>query len=166
MLELPVKEQSIEIREAGAGTLVTVIEILSPVNKRPGHEAFEAYRRKRRDFLRTEVHLMEIDLLRSGQRPPLATPLPEAPYFVFLSRGDKRPNVEIWPIRLQDSLPLLPVPLLDLDPDVPIDLGEAIRKVYEDAAYDLRIDYHREPPPPQIPPEDLAWMQGRVRDQV
>jgi hypothetical protein len=96
-LEVPVKEQAIEIRETGSGTLVTAIEILSPVNKRPGHDAFEGYRRNRRDLLRTNVHLLEIDLLRAGARPPLLTPLPEAPYFVFLSRDGKRPKVEIWP---------------------------------------------------------------------
>lgn len=41
--ELPLKLWTVEIREAGLGTLITSIEILSPVNKRPGHEAFTAY---------------------------------------------------------------------------------------------------------------------------
>jgi hypothetical protein len=74
-LEVPVKEQRIEIRESESRVLVTAIEILSPVNKRTGHEAFQTYRRKKRDLLRTTVHVLEIDLLRGGNRSPLATPL-------------------------------------------------------------------------------------------
>lgn len=158
-LEEPIKEQSIEIREVATGLLVTAIEILSPVNKRPSHEAFEAYQRKRRDLLRTPVSLMEIDLLRTGQRPPLLTPLPDAPYFIFLSRGDWRPKVEIWPLRLQDPIPVVPVPLLDPDPDVPLDLGRAIHTIYDRAAYDLRIDYRQPLPKPEFPPEDTHWLE-------
>jgi hypothetical protein len=163
VLDVPVKLYSIEIREAATGLLVTAIEILSPVNKRPGHEAFESYRRKRRDLLRSAAHLMEIDLLRAGHRPPLATPLPQAPYFVFLHREQRRPAVEIWPLRFQDSIPLLPVPLLEPDPDVPLDLGRAIQTIYDTAAYDLRIDYRQPPPKPDLSPEDAAWVEARLQ---
>jgi len=67
----------VEIHSTAAQQLVTVIEVLSPVNKRPSHEAYQAYQRKRRDLLRSEVHLLEIDLHRmdkpwvsSGQQVP------------------------------------------------------------------------------------------------
>jgi hypothetical protein len=163
VLEEPIKLYSVEIREAATGLLVTVIEILSPVNKRPSHEAFEDYRRKRRDLLRSSAHLMEIDLLRAGHRPPLVTPLPEAPYFVFLHRGDHRPKVEIWPLRFQNSIPLLPVSLLEPDPDVPLDLGRAIQSIYDATAYDLRLDYSQPPPKPDLAPEDVEWVTARLQ---
>lgn len=158
-LEIPVREQRIEVREASTDDLVTAIEILSPVNKRPGREAFEEYRRKRRTLLRTSVHLLEIDFIRSGQRVPLATPLPDTPYFIFLSRAEDRPDVEIWPIRLQDAIPVVPLPLLEPDPDVPLDLGRAIHALYDRAAYDLRIDYRQPPPKPDLLPEEVAWVE-------
>ncbi|MCI0696219.1 DUF4058 family protein [candidate division KSB1 bacterium] len=163
VLEEPIRLYSVEIREAATGLLVTVIEILSPVNKRPSHEAFEDYRRKRRDLLRSSAHLMEIDLLRVGHRPPLVTPLPEAPYFVFLHRGDNRPEVEIWPLRFQNPIPLLPVPLLAPDPDVPLDLGRAIQSIYDAAAYDLRLDYGQAPPKPDLVPEDAEWVRAQLQ---
>src|SRR3954452_23422590 len=53
---------SVEIRTAGSRELVTAIEILSPVNKRPGHDAHRDYHRKRRALLRSEANLLEIDL--------------------------------------------------------------------------------------------------------
>jgi hypothetical protein len=48
-LESPLRLYMIEVHEVSTMKLVTVIEILSPVNKRPSHEAFDEYQRKRRD---------------------------------------------------------------------------------------------------------------------
>ena len=67
------------------------------MNKRPSHEAYHDYQRKRRALLRSTTHLLEIDLLRGGERPRLAQPVPRAPYYVTLSRVDRRPYVEVWP---------------------------------------------------------------------
>ena len=161
--EVPVRLHSIEIRETQTGLLVTAIEILSPVNKRPGHEAFESYQRKRRDVMRSEAHLLEIDLLRTGSRFPVVTPLPDAPYFIFLSRAGRRSKVEIWPLRIQDPIPMIPVPLREPDPDVPLDLNQAIHTIYDRLAYDLRIDYTRPPPKPDLPAKVGAWLQARLQ---
>jgi uncharacterized protein YjiS (DUF1127 family) len=162
-LELPVKVYSVEVREAKTGSLVTAIEILSPVNKRPGHDAFERYRRNRRALLRSSAHLLEIDLLRGGQRPPFLTPLPPAPYFVSLSREERRPQVDVWPLVLRDPVPIVPVPLASPDPDVPLDLGAAIRVVYDRIACDARVDYTQAPPPPSLPTEDSEWLQQLLK---
>ncbi|MBI4586212.1 MAG: DUF4058 family protein [Planctomycetes bacterium] len=52
-MELPLRLYTVEVRETGTLRLVTAIEILSPVNKRPGHEAYQDYLRKRRELLRS-----------------------------------------------------------------------------------------------------------------
>src|SRR5262249_434548 len=49
-LEVPVRLARVEVREAGTATLVTAIEILPPINKRPGRER-QKYLRKRRELL-------------------------------------------------------------------------------------------------------------------
>ena len=118
-MEEMVETFSVEIVTADENVLVTAIEILSPVNKTPGHDAYKGYLRKRRDLLYSEVHLLEIDLLRAGTRPQLTQPVPDAPYYVVLSHEERRPTVEVWPIQLHEPLPVLPVPLLAPDPDVP-----------------------------------------------
>jgi hypothetical protein len=161
--EIPAKAQRLEIRTVGSEALVTVIELLSPSNKRPGTESFESYQRKRRDLLRSDVHLLEIDLLRRGVRWPIETPLPNAPYFVFLSRAGRRPTVEIWPLTMQQPLPLIPVPLRPPDPDVTIDLAAALARVYELGAYIFRIDYHKDPPSPLFSETDAAWIDEQLR---
>jgi Protein of unknown function (DUF4058) len=161
-LEESVTAYDVEIREIKSGMLVTVIEILSPVNKRLGHEAFETYQRMRRDMRRASVHLLEIDLLRGGSRVSMTTTLPDAPFFIFLRRSGSDAT-EIWPLRLQDPIPVLPVPLHSPDPDVPLDLDRAIQSIYERAAYDLRIDYGQPPPKPDLTAADAQWLDGQLR---
>jgi hypothetical protein len=108
---------------------------------------------------------MEIDLLRGGQRMPLEAPVPVAPYYVMLSREECRPTVQVWPIHLQERLPTVPAPLLEADPDVPLDLGAVVASVYERGAYERRIDYTIAPPPPALSETDAAWMDRLLREQ-
>jgi hypothetical protein len=162
-LEFPTRYHRIEIRPVGEETLVTAIEILSPVNKRPGAEAADAYDRKRREIFNSDAHLIEIDLLRGGRRPALLEPLPDAPYFIFLSRATRRPVIEIWPLPLQTPIPIVPIPLQWPDPDIPLNLNEAIAHAYRSARYDLRIDYRQSPPAPELPAEDAAWLDDLLR---
>src|SRR4029434_4986123 len=61
------KLRTVQVRETATDTLVTAIEILSPVNKRG--DGLHLYRAKRKSLLRTDVHLIELDLLRDGERP-------------------------------------------------------------------------------------------------
>jgi hypothetical protein len=164
-MEIPTRYGRLEIRTVDDQALVTAIELLSPANKRPGAEGYDAYIHKRREFFRSEAHLLEIDLLRGGCRPPLATPLPDAPYFIFLSRSERRPYVEIWPLTLREPIPTVPVPLLRPDPDVPLDLTQALGRIYRNARYERRIDYRKSPPPPELSADDAAWVDARLREQ-
>jgi hypothetical protein len=161
-LELPLRLLTVEIHYTATLELVTAIEILSPVNKRPGHDAYRDYRRKRQELLRSSAHFMEIDLLRGGTRPPLEKPVPAAPYYVTLSRADRRPHVAVWPIQLWDELPLLPVPLLEPDPDVPLDLAQAVTAVYQRGGYTSLIDYSQPPPSPPLSDEETGWLAEAI----
>ena len=114
-------------------------------------------------MLLSTAHLMEIDLLRGGQRVPMQQPLPDYPYFVFLSRAEKRPLTDVWPIRLSDPLPAVPVPLLPGDADVPLNLQEALASVYDTFHYALTIDYTRPPETPRLPPREAAWAEEWLR---
>jgi hypothetical protein len=158
-LEAPLEILSVEILQTDNEVLVTAIEILSPVNKQPGHDAHADYLRKRRELLRSDVHLIEIDLLRGGERPPLEAPVPPAPYYITLSRAQRRPFVVVWPIPLNARLPTIPVPLNAPDPDVPLKLNEIVVAVYERGGYDVQIDYRQPPPPPDLWPEEVAWVE-------
>ncbi len=162
-MEVPLRLYSVEVRETGTMRLVTAIEILSPVNKRPSHEAYHDYRRKRQEIFRSSAHLIEVDLLRGGERPPLEAPVPSAPYYITLSHADHRPHVKVWPIQLWEQLPPIPVPLLAPDPDVPLDLGAVVSAIYERGAYSLLIDYRQPPPLPALSDVEAAWVDEHLR---
>ena len=63
-----IREMFIEIRRAGnsRGKVIAAIELLSPLNKLPGSPGQEEYVVKQRDLLESQIHLLEVDLLRSG----------------------------------------------------------------------------------------------------
>ncbi len=160
---VPVEYGRIEIRTVRDQTLVTAIELLSPANKRPGLDGADAYEKKRQEIFFSTAHLLEIDLLRGGKRPQVARPLPEASYFIFLSRVQRRPYIDIWPLSLQAPITPVPVPLQAPDPDVRLDIGAAIREIYRRARYDLEIDYRQPPPPPDLTPDEAAWLDAHLR---
>lgn len=150
----------VEIRNQADRRLVTTIEILSPWNKR-GNGRNE-YLDKRRKLLRSSSHLVEIDLLRGGRRLPMKDPLPAASYYVFVSRTEARPMIEVWPIALPDRLPKFPVPLLAGDADVSLDLQSAIDAIYDYGGLDLALDYSR-PLSPSLSDEESVWATERLR---
>ncbi len=151
---------TVEIRDVAERRLVTVIEILSPANKRA--KGYDEYIEKRIALLQTSTHLLELDLLRTGERIPLTGgQLPPAPYYIFLSRFTHRPRTEVWPVQLRESLPTVPIPLLPPDPDVPLALQPAIDACFELVGYQRLLDYSQPPPPPPLSPEDAEWMESR-----
>lgn len=154
-LDVPTRLVSLYIRQRETARLVAVIELLSPVNKRRG-KGREEYLEKRRTFLTSPMHLIEIDLLRSYPRMPFDDPLPPAHYLAMVCKTGERPRSNVWPINVRQPLPTIPIPLLAPDPPVPLDLGQALRTAYERARYDLRVDY-RKPPRPPLSAADAAW---------
>ena len=156
---LPIEVQltTVEIRDTANNQLVTSIEILSPVNKRePG---LAAHRLKRGRLYQAGVHLIEIDLIRRGARPAPHKLLQDALYVIALTRAHAG-QTDVWPLSLRDSLPTLPVPLRPPDDDVALGLGTALTAVYDEAAYDLSIDYGQDPPPPALIEADREWARG------
>jgi hypothetical protein len=156
----PIPHVTIEIRDVANRELVTAIEVLSPINKRG--EGYREYLGKRGRVLHSEAHLLEVDLLRSGKRVPVQRPLPSAPCFVFLSRAERRPMMEVWPIQLGERLPVVPVPLLAGDPDVGLDLQHALTAIYDALGYDLSVDYNR-PPVAPLNREAAEWAAEILR---
>lgn len=160
MVQLPeVRLASVEIRDSNQNQLVTSIEILLPINKRePG---LTQYREKWRKLREADVHILEIDLLRRGQRSLQHPNLSKSAYRVSLVRAGSN-QIYAWTLALSDPLPIVPVPLRAPDADVTLDLGVALRTIYDRAAYDLSIDYDEPPPPPMLTPEELNWIKQEV----
>ncbi len=160
LLPESIEQTFVEIRDIAERRLVTAIEVLSMTNKRG--DGLAEYRQKRQEMLTGTAHFLEIDLLRAGERFPVASPLPSAAYFVFLSRADQRRKIETWPIALEAPLPTVNVPLLPGDGDVELDLQLALQTIYELYGYDQPAD-HRAAPAQPLSPEQAAWVEDRLR---
>jgi hypothetical protein len=151
-----VQERFLEIREVSTGRVVTVVEVLSPRNKRSG-KGKQKYDAKRQKILSSEINLVEVDLLRVGEPKPVAGSVP-SDYRILVSRADRRPAGELYAFNLRDAILLFPLPLRSQDEEPIVHLQELLGTVYQDAALDLAIDYTRQPIPP-VSEEDFAWIQ-------
>jgi hypothetical protein len=156
-IELPEQDEErsrfLEIRDRRGRELITVIEVLSPSNKRSGEDR-ESYLSKRREILRSHAHLVEIDLLR-GWTPMPMRDRPACDYSVMVSRAERRPKAGFWAIGMRDRLPVIPIPLRSEDGDVRIDLQEALNSAYDAAAYERYI--YEEGPEPALSSIDAEW---------
>ncbi len=140
--------------------IVTVIEITSPANKRTG-PGRDSYVKKQREVLATECHLVEIDLLRGGRHvlcisEAQLTPWRPFDYLVCVNRWPKRNRFELYRWRVRDRLPMVRVPLGDTDPDVILDLRQALEQVHVEGAYRRLIPYE-DPCEPPLSEEDQQW---------
>ncbi|MFN9394285.1 MAG: DUF4058 family protein [Pseudanabaena sp.] len=161
LLPIPeeINERYLEIREVKTGKVITVIEILSPKNKRTG-EGREAYLRKRRRFLATQTHLIEIDLLRSNSSF-LQGQLPLSDYHILISRSHERPNADLYAFSIRDRIPNFPIPLRQGELEPILDLQALVHQIYQRGRYDLAIDYSQLPQP-SLSMEEEAWVRSVI----
>jgi hypothetical protein len=146
----------IRITDRDTRRVVTVIELLSPSNKKPGKDR-NAYLQKRYEYEEARVNLLELDFLRDGPRMPLGEPAPAlTDYVILLLRGDRYPEVGLWPFSVRDPFPHLVVPLARGDSDLCIDLAGVFRDCYEMAGYRRTINYAK-PAEPPLRPADADW---------
>ena len=150
-----VSENFLEIREVHTGKLVTILELLSPVNKL-NDEGRQQYLQKRSHILLSQTNLVEIDLLRAGNPMPVVGQPVASDYRILVSRAWQRPRAQLYPFNLQQPIPLFPLPLLRQDDPPEVDLGAILHALYERARFDLRLDY-TQPPVPPLEAEDAAW---------
>jgi Protein of unknown function (DUF4058) len=154
---LEVKERYLEVRETETNAVVTVIELLSPKNKRPG-KGRSAYEAKRDRILESTAHLIEIDLLRIATPMPLSQDNLPWDYRILVSRSETRPNADLYGFTLRERIPDFPLPLKHPGECVTIDLQTILQGVYDRAGYDYRIDYQQPVPPPTLASADQTWV--------
>jgi hypothetical protein len=154
-----VRERYLEIREVDSGSVITAIELLSPKNKRVG-DGRKSYESKRALILGSLTHLVEIDLLRSGQSMPMQNVQLFSDYQILLSRSPQRPQADLYSFSIRDSLPTIPVPLKETA--LAIDLQAVFDGVYKRSRYQTRIDYHQPVPLPKLQADDQLWVEQQI----
>jgi hypothetical protein len=166
--ELEVHEPYVTILDLHSNQrIVAVIEVLSPTNKHPG-PGQKSYLAKQREVLSSETHLVEIDLLRTGQH---VAAVPEwiargkGPYDSLVSTNRAaglRDCFELYPRRLQERLPRVRIPLAEGDRDVVLDVQAVLAQTYDAGSYADRLDY-AQPCRPALSAEDQTWAEEQIR---
>lgn len=151
-----VTENHLEIRDRNSRQLITVIEILSPTNKRPGKDR-DQFEYKRNLLLNSDANYVEIDLLRGYPRLPVDN-LPPCDAYAMVSRPEQRPRVGLWPVSLREPLPTIPIPLKPSVADAKLDLQAILHQTYDASGYEDYI-YSSEIEP-ALSEENAAWARG------
>lgn len=159
-----VQEIFLQVREVTTGRCVTVLELLSPVNKLTGRGR-ETYLEKRTEVLRTRTNFVEVDLLRAGEPMPIVQPLVVSDYRILVSRGSWRPRAELITWSVRQPIPTFVLPLLKGDAEPTVDLGAVLHALYDRARFDLRLDY-APPPVPALDEDDDAWARSLVTSRA
>jgi hypothetical protein len=164
LIEDEIHEARVEVIDRAKRVVVAVVEIRSPTNKISGSRGRDSYERKRLEIMRSPTHFIEIDLLRDGEGFPPYGALPHHEYAAHDSMCDRRPKGTLWPIRLDQRLPTIPIPLKGDDPDAQLDLQLVLNTAYDRAAYDLEIDYCGNPVPP-FAQQQAQWADCMLREK-
>jgi hypothetical protein len=158
----------VEIVESRAH-VITAIELLWPTNKEKV-ECRANWKRKRLDYLRGGINVVEIDLLRGGAwvlpDRSLLKPCPPGRIFHYASvtRPPRISRIEFYVLPLRQRLPAIRVPLRRTDPDAALDLQVLIDQCYERGRYSEVIDY-KTPTDPPLPEEEAAWAAEILRNK-
>ncbi len=169
----PIRHRYVEIRDSIRGhALVTLFEIVSPTNKRPGDDR-RAYLLKQREVLDSDANLIEIDLLGAGE-PVAAVPAVlailrnaerDGRYLVSTSRAwerSPRTEFELYPFGLADPLPCISVPLREGEDEILLDLQDAFDLAYDLGPYARGAVEYSQPPDLRLADAERDWVRDRV----
>ncbi len=164
----PLTERFVRIVDVSSGgTLVTVIEVLSPANKGPANSrAALQYDAKREEYLEGGASVVEVDLLRVGERPfpyrgETHVDVASFHYAACVCKAWGKGTFELYGFDLRKPLPAIRIPLRQQDKPAILNLQELIEKVYANGGYD-DIDYSK-PARPPLGADDDAWAAGFTR---
>jgi hypothetical protein len=148
--------------------LITAMEVLSLSNKTPGMHGRDLYLTKQREILQSQVHLVEIDLLRDGKHTTavpedrLAAAAASFDYHVCIHHFDNLEDYFVYPIELAEPLPEISVPLLPGEGEVSVNLQQVFQRTYDAGPYSREIDYDSDLPVPPLSDEQSAWAASQL----
>ena len=155
-MPVTVRQGYLEVREVATKEVITAIELLSPINKRPGRGR-QTYENKRERILSSSTNLVEIDLLRAYEPMPVFGDNLQSHYRILVSRSDLRPQAELYKFDMADQVPSFKLPLRPDDSAPTVDLKQLLDDIYERSGYDLKLDYQQHSVP-ALNDDEATWV--------
>jgi hypothetical protein len=149
----PVRQAFLSIIDVRNGNrLITAIEFHWPSNKLPGDGREQYLLRKQSETRHARASLVEIDLVRAGERVTLAERyLPtttRSTYQVCIYRPWQRDVCQVIRIPLDARLPVIPIPLRQGEAEAALDLQAVLDQAYRNGAYGEELEYDGPCTPP------------------
>jgi hypothetical protein len=79
---------------------------------------------------------------------------------VLVSGRSNQPN--LYTSTLREAIPVFLLPLRSEDEAIAVDLGRLLKEVYDQACFDLQVDYGQPVPEPMLSAADAAWVKEVV----
>lgn len=143
--------------------VLTVIELLSHTNKSAGRGR-EEYLSKQKALLASDIHLLELDLLRAGEHTLAASKgsiearFGSYHYAASLHRGGYGRRFQAVGWTVQQEFPTVLVPLDETHPDLEIDLQPLFKRTYEECGFARMVNYELPPEPIFTDPNLSTWV--------
>ena len=151
----------LEVRAVASERVVTVVEVLSPTNKMPGVGRSD-YLIKRGNILASGASLVEIDLLRGGERMPVTPADCDCHYSILVSKEWLRPYAFLFPFAVTEAIPRFRLPLLPEDAEPEVAIGPLLDRMHHTARYNSVAGYDGPPPGPALRPDVQRWVEARL----
>lgn len=159
-MPLEMKHRYLKVRRSTDNEVITLIELLSPVNKLD-KQGREKYLTKRLKILNHWTNLVEIDLLRAGEAMPMYTSQ-KSDYRILIRQGWRGSQADLYMFNIPDPIPDFPIPLQKGEEMPSVPLNQILHDLYEVIGYGYRLDYREKPPAPRVSPAILAWLSSQV----
>ena len=168
LLNGPVRQRFVQVRDHDGDKVLTVIEFVSPANKRAG-DGRNKYQQKQQECRENGINLVEIDLTRAGRRRLLAPPvnLPraatDATYLASVYRSWEKGYSAVYAMPLRSPLAELPVPIRKGEAEPTLVLRPLLDQVYDNANYRYFLAY-KEPADPPLRGSEAKWADALLRE--
>lgn len=162
-LPLEIREGYLEIRKVATGRVITVIEILSPTNKLT-KDGRSSYLKKREQLLGSDTNLVEIDLIRNGEKMPIIANIPDTDYRILIIRSHSLPSAQLFAFTVREAIPNFPIPLQKCEAEIEVNLQNLLIGIYERARFDLTLNYNQNPVPDLLQ-KDRKWMDIFLKEK-
>lgn len=106
------------------------------------------------------ANLVEIDLIRGGQRPPMKEDWPDSPYYILVFRRQQASLACVYPAYSTGRLPVVPIPLSSGHSDIALDLQPLVDEVFQKSRY--YRDMHYERPIPHLGSEEQELLKKHL----
>ena len=145
--------------------LVTLIEIVSPSNKRGKDRT--AFVDKQNKVIASDASLVQIDLLRTGHRilpsdeieQRLQRRKTHVDYLVLIVRAwDRTPSRQHYQL-FPFTLPVIPIPLREDDAEPTLNLPFLFQRVYDGGPYRRGAVNYAKPPNPPLAEVEWTWAE-------